>query len=110
MATASILAGAELGLWWGDRIGRRLSDWLRMTDDTGRFLGAMFCLLLCVALVGVAGSLVVTWLSVSGPASGGGLNPWSLGVLLIDALTVRVAIFTLRRSPSGAPPDTAYSH
>jgi hypothetical protein len=50
--------------------------------------------------LGVAGSLVVTWLSVSRPDSSGGLNPWGLGALLIDALTVRVAIFTLRRSPT----------
>lgn len=66
-------------------------------------------LLACAIMgaVGVAGSLVVTWLSVSGPGSSGGLNPWSLSVLLIDALTVRVAIFTLRRSPSGAPGGSA---
>ncbi|MEN3263123.1 MAG: hypothetical protein V7646_17 [Pseudonocardia sp.] len=59
-------------------------------------------LLACAIMgaVGVASSLVVTWLSVSGPGSGGGLNPWSLGVLLIDALTVRVAILTLRASPT----------
>jgi hypothetical protein len=60
-ATASILGGAEFGLWWGGRIGSRLSDWLNMTDETGRFLGAMFCLLVCVVLVGVAGSLVLSW-------------------------------------------------
>ncbi|GAA1278617.1 hypothetical protein GCM10009609_47490 [Pseudonocardia aurantiaca] len=53
--------------------------------------------------VGVAGPLVGTWLAVSRPGSNGGLNPWSLGALLIDALTVRVAIFTLRRSPTPAP-------
>ncbi|WP_433558493.1 hypothetical protein ACQPWY_08110 [Pseudonocardia xinjiangensis] len=53
--------------------------------------------------VGVASALVVTWLSVSGPGAGGGFDPWSLGVLLIDALAVRVAVFTLRRSPSGTP-------
>lgn len=58
-------------------------------------------LLACAIMgaVGVASSLVVTWLSVSRPGSGGGLNPWSLGVLLIDALTVRVAILTLRAVP-----------
>jgi hypothetical protein len=53
--------------------------------------------------VGVASALVVTWLSIPGPGAGGGFDPWSLGVLLIDALTVRVAIFTLRRSSSGTP-------
>jgi hypothetical protein len=62
-------------------------------------------LLACAIMgaVGVAGSLVLTWLSVSRPGSSGGLNLWSLGALLIDALTVRVAIFTLRRSPTAAP-------
>jgi hypothetical protein len=62
-------------------------------------------LLACAIMgaVGVAGSLVGTLLSVSRPGSSGGLNPWSLGALLIDALTVRVAIFTLRHSPTAAP-------
>jgi hypothetical protein len=62
-------------------------------------------LLACAIMgaVGVAGSLVGTWLSVSRPGSSGGLSPWSLGALLIDALTVRVAIFTLRHSPTAAP-------
>ncbi len=66
-------------------------------------------LLACAIMgaVGVAGSLVVTWLSVSRPGSSGGLNPWNLGALLIDALTVRVAIFTLRRSPTAAPGRSA---
>ncbi len=66
-------------------------------------------LLACAIMgaVGVVGSLVVTWLSVSGPGPSGGLNPWNLGALLIDASTVRVAIFTLRRSPTAASGGSA---
>jgi hypothetical protein len=32
--------------------------------------------------------------------AGGGVDPWVIGALLVDALTVRVAVFTLRRVPA----------
>lgn len=60
VATASILGGAELALWWGNRIGGRLTDWLNISSETGRFLGATICLLATVLLVGIMGSLVLT--------------------------------------------------
>ncbi len=48
--------------------------------------------------VGVASALALTLLSFSG---GGRTGLWSLAPLLVDALTVRVAVFTLRRVPAG---------
>jgi hypothetical protein len=103
VATASILAGAELGLWWGERIGRRLSDWLSMSDETGRFLGAMFCMLMCVVLIGVAGSLVLAW---------GALTRWGvlLGALLgaaNGALLIAMALRLYFLSYDGTLSNTA---
>ena len=48
--------------------------------------------------VGVASALVLTLVLFSG---GGRTELWSLVPLLVDALTVRVAVFTLRRVPAG---------
>lgn len=59
VVTAAILGGAELALWWGDRIGRHLSDWFGASVGTGRFLASMGLLLLTVVLLGIAGSLVL---------------------------------------------------
>ncbi len=57
-------------------------------------------LLACAATgaVGVASALALTLVSFAG---GGRAELWSLAPLLADALTVRVAVFTLRRVPSG---------
>lgn len=49
-----------------------------------------------VGMVGVALCLVITLVSFS---NGTGVDPWSVGALLVDALTVRIAVFTLRRVP-----------
>jgi hypothetical protein len=58
--------------------------------------------LLGAAVVGAIGvatyllpSLVATF---SGRAAPGLLDPWAFGALLVDALVVRIAVFTLRRS------------
>lgn len=48
--------------------------------------------------VGVASALVVALVTFSG---GGRGDLWSLAPLIVDALTVRVAVFTLRRVPAG---------
>lgn len=57
-------------------------------------------LLACAATgaVGVASALALTLVLFSG---GGRTELWSLAPLLVDALTVRVAVFTLRRVPVG---------
>jgi hypothetical protein len=57
-------------------------------------------LLACAATgaVGVASALALTLVLFSG---GGRTELWSLAPLLVDALTVRVAVFTLRRVPAG---------
>lgn len=57
-------------------------------------------LLACAAtgVVGVAISLALVLVIFSG---GGRTQLWSLAPLLVDALTVRVAVFTLRRVPAG---------
>ena len=59
--SAAILASAEAALWWGDSIGRRWSDWFSISVETGRFLAAMFLLLVVTLLFGFAGSLVISW-------------------------------------------------
>ena len=59
--TAAIFAGSEAALWWGTSIGKRLSDWFSMSDETGRFLAAMLLLFLVALLLGFAGSLVLAW-------------------------------------------------
>lgn len=59
--TASIFGGVELGLWWGDRAGSRLSDWFGTSEETGRFLGSMFVLLASAFVLGIGASAVLTW-------------------------------------------------
>lgn len=54
--------------------------------------------------IGVATFLVPGLLAVAGGRSyAGWSDPWAFGALLLDALLVRVAVFTLRRAqaPSG---------
>ncbi|MDT7709616.1 MAG: hypothetical protein QOG20_5223 [Pseudonocardiales bacterium] len=51
-----------------------------------------------VGMVGVACGLVLAVVSVAGR---GGVDPWGIGALLVDALAVRLAVFTLRRVPAG---------
>ena len=57
-------------------------------------------LLACAATgaIGVASALALMLVSFSG---GGRAELWSLAPLLVDALTVRLAVFTLRRVPAG---------
>jgi hypothetical protein len=57
-------------------------------------------LLACAATgaAGVASALALTLVLFSG---GGRAGLWSLAPLLVDALTVRLAVFTLRRVPAG---------
>lgn len=53
--------------------------------------------------VGVATFLVPGLVALAGgQAYPGWLDPWAFGALLLDALTVRVAVFTLRRAESRA--------
>ena len=75
VATAAILLGSELALWWGDNLGSRLSDLTGIGSATGHFLSGMFFLLITVLLLGVSGSVVLAW---GTPARWGAL----LGALL----------------------------
>jgi hypothetical protein len=59
--TTAVFAGSEAALWWGGSIGGRLSDWFSISEATGRFLAAMFLLMLVSLLLGFAGSLVLAW-------------------------------------------------
>ena len=61
LATTSILLGAEAALWWGGMLGHRLSDTVDMREETGHFLCGMALLILTVLLLGVGGSIVLSW-------------------------------------------------
>jgi len=61
LATTSILLGAEAALWWGGNLGDRLSDAVDMRAETGHFLCGMALLILTVLLLGVGGSIVLSW-------------------------------------------------
>ena len=61
LATASILLGAELALWWGNNLGDRLSDAVDISSETSHFLCGVLLLLLTVTLLGLAGSQVLSW-------------------------------------------------
>ncbi len=61
VGTAAILLGAELAIWWGDDLGDRASDLVRISEDTGHFLGSVLILLLTVVLLGMVGSAVLAW-------------------------------------------------
>lgn len=53
--------------------------------------------------VGVAMFLVPGLVAIAGGRSfGGWLDPWAFGALLLDALVVRVAVFTLRSAPTAS--------
>lgn len=56
--------------------------------------------LVACAAVGAVGVMSGFGLALTSVA-GGGVDPWGIGALLVDALTVRVAVFTLRRTPAG---------
>ncbi|MBN9103308.1 MULTISPECIES: hypothetical protein [unclassified Pseudonocardia] len=56
--------------------------------------------LVACAAVGALGVMSGFGLALTSVA-GGGVLPWGIGALLVDALTVRIAVFTLRRVPSG---------
>lgn len=88
--TAAIFAGAEAALWWGDSIGRRLSDWFSVSEATGQFLAAMLLLLLVTLLLGFAGSFVLAWgTPTRWGAFLGGLLGMANGALLI-AMALRL--------------------
>ena len=56
--------------------------------------------LVACAAVGAVGVMSGFGLALTSVA-GGGMDPWGIGALLVDALTVRIAVFTLRRVPAG---------
>lgn len=61
LATTSILLGAEAALWWGGSLGDHLSEAIDVRTETGHFLCGMFLLILSVFLLGIGGSLVLSW-------------------------------------------------
>lgn len=67
---------------------------LVLRSEPGVLLGAA-----AVGALGVATFLVPGIVAVAGGRSyPGWLDPWAFGALLLDALAVRVAVFTLRRT------------
>ncbi|MBW0105117.1 hypothetical protein [Pseudonocardia sp. KRD291] len=71
---------------------------LLLRDEPAVLLGAAV-----VGGVGVATFLVPGLVAVAGGQSyDGWLDPWAFGALLLDALAVRVAVFTLRRAQTPA--------
>lgn len=54
--------------------------------------------LVACAAVGALGVLGGFGLALTG--TGRGVDPWGIGSLLVDALTVRITVFTLRRFPA----------
>ena len=65
-------------------------------------------LLVAAAVAGVVGvgafalPLIVSVLGVGGPVADP-VDPWGIGAFLVDALTVRLAVFTLRRAERSRP-------
>jgi hypothetical protein len=55
-----------------------------------------------VGALGVMSGFGLALASLSG-GSTGGVDPWGIGALLVDALTVRLSVFTLRRVPARRP-------
>ncbi|MDN5917395.1 MAG: hypothetical protein L0I76_20235 [Pseudonocardia sp.] len=67
---------------------------LMVRDEPAVLLGAAV-----VGGIGVATFLIPGLVAiVNGQSYGGWLDPWAFGALLLDALAVRVAVFTLRRA------------
>lgn len=73
----SIFGGAELALWWGGSLGRRLDAWTSMNRETGTFLGSIALLLLTVVVIGFVGSIV---LGTETPSRWGSLFGLLLGI------------------------------
>ncbi len=55
--------------------------------------------LVACAAVGALGVMSGFGLALT-TVAGGAVDPWGIGALLVDALTVRIAVFTLRRVPA----------
>lgn len=103
--TAAILIGAEAAFWWGDSLGRQLSDWVSISDETGRFLTAMLLLLSVTLLLGFAGSLVLAWgTPTRWGAFLGGLLGAANGALLI-AMALRLFYLAYAGQLSSDPLD-----
>jgi hypothetical protein len=105
LATTSILLGAEAALWWGGNLGDRLSDAVDMRAETGHFLCGMALLILTVLLLGVGGSIVLSW---GTPTRWGSMLGAALGAAngaLLVAMALRLYYLAYAGSATSLPLD-----
>lgn len=85
---AGALLGSEFSLWWADDLGDVLSDWLPITDSTGRFVAATGMIVATMIAVGAGFSPLIwrypkEWRNrVGGLVAGIVLGCVSLGLIL----------------------------
>jgi hypothetical protein len=108
LATSSILLGSEAALWWGGSVGDRLSDAIEVRTETGRFLCGMLLLILTVLLLGVGGSLVLSW---GTPSRWGSLLGIALGAAngaLLIAMALRLYYLAYAGTLTSLPLDDSF--
>jgi hypothetical protein len=108
VVTASILLGTEAALWWGGNLGDRLSDAVDIRSETGHFVCGMVLLILTVLLLGIAGSLVLSW---GTPTRWGAMLGIALGAAngaLLIAMALRLYYLAYAGTLTSLPLDDSF--
>lgn len=108
LATTAILLGAEAALWWGGSLGDRLSDAIEVRTETGHFLCGMLLLILTVLVLGIGGSLVLSW---GTPTRWGSLLGIALGAAngaLLIAMALRLYYLAYAGTLTSLPLDDSF--